>query len=112
MTNYYIKENGNIIQSADHKFDDNCLATEENIVRNDDGILMLESDYNNYIQTDEYKAKVAEIENENRKTDLQTQIEALDIKRIRAIAEPSLKDDTTTWLEYYTQQITQLRAQL
>lgn len=45
---------------------------------------------------------------------IQSKIDALDIKRIRAIAEPSVKDETTgqTWLEYYTQQIAELRAQL
>ena len=42
------------------------------------------------------------------------QIEELDKKRIRAICEPSIKDETTgeTWLEYYNTQISDLRKQL
>lgn len=45
---------------------------------------------------------------------IEFQIKALDIKRIRAIAEPSIKDEATglTWLDYYNQQITDLRTQL
>jgi len=36
----------------------------------------------------------------------------LDQKRIRAIAEPSLKDENTTGLEYDNAQITELRNEL
>lgn len=38
----------------------------------------------------------------------------LDIKRIRAVAEPSIKDDISgeTWLQYYTNEIVRLRVQL
>lgn len=45
---------------------------------------------------------------------LQSQIDALDIKRVRAIAEPSVKDISTgqTWLEYYTTQVADLRSQI
>lgn len=44
----------------------------------------------------------------------QSQIEELDKKRIRAGFEPSVKDESTgqTWLEYYNQQIADLRAQI
>lgn len=49
-----------------------------------------------------------------RKANLQAQIDELDKKRIRAIAEPTIKDTTTeqTWLEFYNAQIQDLRAQL
>ena len=42
------------------------------------------------------------------------QISQLDLKRIRAICEPSIKDETTgeTWLEYYNTQIVELRNQI
>ena len=36
----------------------------------------------------------------------------LDEKRIRAVCEPSMKDDDTTWLEYYNQEVYKLREQL
>lgn len=54
MTNYYLKENGIITQAASFKFDDNCLVIEEEII-NCEGQLMLESEYNAYINTEEYK---------------------------------------------------------
>jgi len=40
------------------------------------------------------------------------QLEELDKKRIRAIAEPSMKDEEISWLEYYNQEIKKLRAEL
>lgn len=45
---------------------------------------------------------------------IQGQIDKLDKQRIRAMAEPSIKDEETnqTWLEYYTQQIINLRTQI
>lgn len=65
-------------------------------------------------ETDEYKAKVSEAKNAAKKVELQAQIDELDIKRIRAIAEPELKDaeEGQTWLEYYTAKIIELRAQI
>jgi len=58
--NYYLLENGIITQSADFKFDDGCLETENGIVRDEmNGQLYLQSDYNALIATDDYKAKIA-----------------------------------------------------
>lgn len=64
-------------------------------------------------ETDDYKAKIAEEEKTIRKTELLEQIKDLDIKRIRAGFEPSIKNETTgeTYLEYYTNQIQVLREQ-
>lgn len=64
--------------------------------------------------TDEYRAKVAEVEKTARTAELTAQIEKIDQKRIRAIAEPSLRDETSgqTWLAYYTEQILALRAEM
>ena len=64
--------------------------------------------------TQEYQDKTSQQENVARISDLKSQIEALDIKRIRAIAEPQLKDADSgqTWLEFYTEQIQELRLQL
>lgn len=115
MTKYYLLENGKITQSADFKFSENCLETQEEIVRDDlSGQLYLQSDYNNLIATDDYKAKVTARENVAKKADLQSQIDALDSKSIRALREGGIKNEATgqTWLAYYTEQIQSLRAQI
>lgn len=64
--------------------------------------------------SDESKAKVLAQENAMRKTQLEVQLEELDKKSIRAMREPSVKDESTgqTWLEFYNAQILDLRAQL
>lgn len=64
------------------------------------------------LSTEEAKVKQLNIQNEIRKQEILTQLEELDKKRIRALAEPSLKDEETTWLEYYNTQITTLRNEL
>lgn len=48
------------------------------------------------------------------KENLKKQLEELDIKRIRAICEPTVKDTETgeTWLEFYNNQIQELRNQV
>lgn len=78
-------------------------------------------DENEYIQengewkklsTEEVKVKQLNIQNAIKKKEIQTQLDELDKKRIRALAEPSLKDEETTWLEYYNSQITTLRNEL
>jgi len=73
-----------------------------------DGILTDISD------TPEYKDKIAQREKESTLINLKSQIDELDRQRIRAIAEPSLKDSQSgqTWLEYYTGQIQALRVQI
>ena len=45
---------------------------------------------------------------------LKEQIDIIDNKRIRAVCEPSIKDETTgeTWLDYYNKQIQDLREQI
>lgn len=65
-------------------------------------------------QTDEYKSRITLEENEKILMELRIQVEELDKKRIRAIAEPALKDAQSgqTWLEYYTEQIIAIRAQI
>lgn len=115
MTNYYLLENGKITQSADFKFSENCLETQEEIVRDElSGQMYLQSDYDALIETEDYKAKVSVQENAITKAQLQSQIDELDKKRIRAIAEPSVKDESTgqTWLEHYNSQIADLREQI
>ena len=64
--------------------------------------------------SDEYKAKVLAEQNAFKKADLTAQINELDSKSIRALREGGVKDETSsqTWLEYYTQQIQDLRTQI
>ncbi len=64
--------------------------------------------------TDEYKTKITEEAKIKNIQELTLQIEELDKKRVRAIAEPELKDaeNGLTWLEYYTQQVRALRARI
>ena len=69
----------------------------------------------NYLESEE------EYENRKNEENIQSQINViniqineLDLKRIRAVCEPSIKDETTgeTWLEYYNAQILDLRSQI
>lgn len=64
--------------------------------------------------TESYLAKQAKEQNKSKKAELQTQIDALDFKSIRAMRENSIKDTATgqTWIDYYTSEIQSLRAQL
>lgn len=65
-------------------------------------------------QTEEYKSKIALEKKEKTLMELRIEMEELDKKRIRALAEPALKDAQCgqTWLEYYTEQISSLRARI
>lgn len=64
--------------------------------------------------TQEYQDKITQEEKEATLADLKSQVEELDKKRIRAVCEPEIKDPESgqTWLEYYTQQVQALRAQI
>ena len=60
----------------------------------------------------EIEEKQLKIQNEKRKSEIQTELEEIDKKRIRAIAEPSMKDENQSWLEFYNNQIRNLREEL
>jgi len=53
--------------------------------------------------------EIAEQEKEIRLDELKKQLEELDKKRVRAICEPSMKTETQSWLEYYNEQVAQIR---
>lgn len=61
---------------------------------------------------DEVVAKQLKIQNAIRKQEILDELEILDKKRIRALAEPSLIDCDTTWLEHYNTKIIALREEL
>ena len=68
---------------------------------------------NKWIKLSEEEAKVKQLKIENaiKAAEIQNELEEIDKKRIRALAEPSLKDENTTWLEYYNQKVIQLREE-
>ena len=74
---------------------------------------ILNDDYT-ALTNDEIQEYETQKQNVIKKTQLQAQIDELDIKRIRAGFEPSVKDETTgeTYLEYYTNQIQDLREEI
>lgn len=51
-------------------------------------------------------------QNEIRKQEIKTEIDEIDRKRIRALAEGGNKETGLTWLQYYNQQIIVLRTEL
>ena len=53
--------------------------------------------------------EIKEEEKQQKKQELQIQIEELDKKRIRAVCEPSMKTPTQSWLEFYNEQVVELR---
>lgn len=63
---------------------------------------------------DEFNTLIEERNKEQVIKTIKKQIEDLDIKRIRAICEPSIKDEITgeTWLDFYNTQIIELRNKL
>lgn len=93
-------------QGLNYYEDDNCIIMYLDSEKIVDGKSVDISDTPEYIAEQEAKEKEAQ------NAEITKLIEALDIKRIRAIAEPTLKDGEQTWLEYYTEQIQELREQL
>ena len=64
--------------------------------------------------TEEYRQYLHEKEIAVRKSQIESELLELDSKRIRAICEPSIKDESTgeTWLDYYNNQVAVLREEL
>lgn len=60
----------------------------------------------------EIQEKQLKIQNAIRAQEIQEELDNLDKKRIRALAEPSLMDSDTSWLEYYNKQVKTLREEL
>lgn len=68
--------------------------------------------YSEYLSSEEYKIAQEELAKETNRNIILNKITELDLKRIRAICEPEIREDGTSWLEYYTTQIIELRNQL
>lgn len=95
------------VVSAEHwaEFSTLMLGVEYDVTSN--GIIDLR-------ESEHYIAKQTENENAARIAEIKSKLNALDVKRIRAMLEPSVKDETTaeTWLEFYNKQIFDLRDEL
>ena len=68
-----------------------------------------------YLETeDNFNVRIAEEDYELECSRITSLINDLDIKRIRAICEPAIKNEATgeTWLDYYNSQIIALREEL
>lgn len=60
----------------------------------------------------EAEIKQLNIQHEIRKKEIIQELDELDLKRIRALAEPSMMELDVTWLEYYNKKIATLRKEL
>ncbi len=69
---------------------------------------------NKIIINPDYDSIINKRTNENRKSEILKQLNELDTKRIRAVCENEIKDESTgqTWLDFYNQEIIELRKQL
>ena len=65
-----------------------------------------------YLQWGKTEEEIQAEENENKKLEIQKQLDELDKKRIRAVCEPSMKTETQSWLDYYNEEIKKLREML
>lgn len=70
--------------------------------------------YSEYMNTEEYAQYMSELERQEAYDEILCQLYELDKKRIRAVCEPSVKDEASgeTWLEYYNNRVLALRTQL
>lgn len=105
----------NQIYSGDRQNDDRQLTPhEENLFLRESGFDLSTGFVVDITDTNEYKEKIRLEEIKSQKEALQIQIDEIDKRRIRAICEPEVKDEETgqTWLEYYTQQIQELRKEI
>ncbi len=86
-------------------YENKVMAVEENEYELQNGLWTK-------LSNTESKTRQLTIQNAVRAEEILQELDILDQKRIRAIAEPSLKDENTTWLEYYNTQIANLRDEL
>ncbi|MCD8024159.1 MAG: hypothetical protein LUE64_01345 [Candidatus Gastranaerophilales bacterium] len=86
----------------------------EDIKTNPEKYKNIGGNFSDISNTDEYRQFLKEKETEARKTKIEQELSELDIKRIRAICESSIKDEFTgeTWLDFYNKQVANLREEL
>lgn len=116
--NYIYVENENIIGSGEIE----CLNDE---ILNIEVTKELYNDFKNapdkyiymnknVIVNPEYKTKKAQENIQNQIKEIKTELNNIDTKRIRAVCENEVKNPETgqTWLEYYNEQVLELREKL
>lgn len=86
----------------------------EDIQANRDKYKLINGTLTDISNTEEYKEFLHQKEVLIRKTEIEQELLNLDTKRIRAMCEPSVKDEATgeTWLDYYNLQVSRLREDL
>ena len=90
---------------------DKIILYENNVIAVDKKEYEFENGKWKKLAPKEIEARQLNIENELRKQEIRDELDEIDKKRIRALAEPALKDDETTWLEYYNTQMVLLRKE-
>ena len=81
-------------------------------ISNKDFIRIINEEITDISTTEEYRFLESQKQKELNKQILQNEIDAIDKKRIRAICEPSFKEDGVSWLEYYNSQIQAKRQEI
>lgn len=69
-------------------------------------------DGSNIVINPNYEQEQAQKEAQRKIEELKLKLEELDKQRIRALCEPSNRTDDQTWLEYYNEQIVNIRKEL
>ena len=84
------------------------------ILNNPEKYKIIDKKFVDISDTEEYTQYLKRKEIELRKSEIEQKLLELDSKRIRAICEPSVKDETTgeTWLDYYNSEVERLRTEL
>ena len=108
---FYITQSGQIY-SGDPQNDDRQLTEEEaNLVRNGRYTVVNNQVVDVTLQPGySQKQRINEINSETE--EIHKQLDAWDLKSIRALREGGTREDGTTYLEYYQSQINELREQL
>lgn len=111
---YPVFENGNWVQVVDFRGQE-VIDLESKIVSVVDYLGEIKNNcvlYETYKLSEEYKKWQNELSKQQNIQCILNQIEELDRKRIRAICEPGMRDDGSTWLDYYNNQIIELRKKM
>jgi len=88
--------------------------TAQDIQRNPDKYKIIDNQLVNISDTEEYREILQAKEVQRRISEIKAELSDLDTKRIRAVCEPSIKDEAAgeTWLDYYNNQASILREEL
>ena len=88
------------------------IPYENSVIAADEAEYSFENGKWKKLNPEETETKKLQIQNEKRASQIRYELEKLDTKRIRAIAEPSQKDENTSWLDYYNAEVKKLRDEL